>query len=337
MTRPRILLTHTTEMRHNYYGEAALAELARLGDVALHDGALPLDTDGVVTLARGCALIVADRATALPAAVFAGLPELVAVCRVAVDIRNIDVDAASRAGILVCQAGRSWVPAVAELAIGLMIDAARGISRANIAWKGGVAPSVAMGRQLHGATVGIIGFGPLGRRVAELALAFGMRVLAHDPYAPIDLAGVEARDRASLLACADFILPLAVATPETENMIDAAALAAMKPDAFLINLARGNLVDEVALAAALDQGRIAGAAMDVGRAPDQMPSLALARRGDVSATPHVGGLTRAAVEVQALETVAQARELLVGRAPKGAVNADRWTRAPAATWMDRTP
>ena len=165
----RLLLTHTPHMRRNYYGERALAGLRELAEVVLHEGSEPLDTDGLIAAARGCRIVVADRATPCAASVFASLPELAAVCRVAVDIRNIDVDAASRHGVLVTHAGRSWVAAVGELVIGLMIDASRGISRANIAYKAGKVPDARMGRQLAGATAGIIGYGPLGQRVAELA------------------------------------------------------------------------------------------------------------------------------------------------------------------------
>jgi D-3-phosphoglycerate dehydrogenase len=125
----------------------------------------------------------------------------------------------------------------------------------------------------------------------------------------------------TLLAQSDFVVCLAVATEETENLMNEAAFARMKPDAFFINLSRGNLVDEAALARALDMRRIAGAAMDVGRAADQMPSLALAGRADVIATPHVAGLTPQAIEHQAFDTVRQVAELVAGRIPPGAVNA----------------
>lgn len=327
--RPRILLTHTPEMRANYYGERALAALRALGEVELYDGAAPLTAAQVIARAEGCDLVIADRNTPLPAEVLGTLPSVVAVSRVAVDIRNIDVEAASQAGILVTQASRTWVPAVAELVIGLMIDAARGISRANVGYKQGVMPEIRMGRQLNGATAGVIGYGPLGRRVVELALAFGMTVLVHDPYAAIDRGDVRQVPLDELLRAADFVLPLAVATEQTENLIDGPALSLMKADALLINLSRGNLVDEVALEQALDGGRLGGAAMDVGRAPDQMPSMVLARRADVSATPHIGGLTREAIEGQALETVAQAAEIIAGRLPKGAVNAQHASRLAA--------
>jgi len=231
------------------------------------------------------------------------------------------VEAASAHGVLVTQASRSWVPAVSELVIGLMIDAARGISRADAAYKAGRAPQVGLGRQLAGATAGIIGCGPLGRRVAELALAFGMTVLVHDPYVTVEHGEIEQVELGELLRRADFVVPLAVATEETENLIGAPQLQLMRPDAFLINLSRGNLIDEAALAAALDEKRIAGAALDVGRAPDQMPSPQLAARADVVATPHMAGLTQPAIEGQALETVVQVGEIVAGRAPKGAVNA----------------
>jgi D-3-phosphoglycerate dehydrogenase len=147
---------------------------------------------------------------------------------------------------------------------------------------------------------------------------------------------LEQVDLLPLLQRSDYVVCLAAATETTENMMNAATFAAMKPGAFFINASRGNLVDEDALIAALDAGTIAGCAVDVGRAPDQMPSPRVAAHPRVIASPHIGGLTPPAVEHQALETVAQVAELLQGRAPQGAVNAQqatRWrqaTRAPQA-------
>jgi D-3-phosphoglycerate dehydrogenase len=160
--------------------------------------------------------------------------------------------------------------------------------------------------------------------VARIARALGMRVLVNDPY----VKDVEQVSLDVLLSQADYVVPLAVATEETENLMNAAAFARMKKGAFLVNVSRGNLVDEAALEAALDSGRLAGCAMDVGRAADQMPTPRLAARPDVIATPHAAGLTAPAIEHQSLETAAQAGEIVQGRAPKGAVNAEHWTRKP---------
>ena len=154
----------------------------------------------------------------------------------------------------------------------------------------------------------------------------GMTVLVSDPYAQIDDRRLIKLPMDDLLARADYVICLAIANEETENLLDAAAFARMKPDAFFINMSRGNLVDEAALTKVLAEGRIAGAAMDVGRAPDQMPSPELARLPNVIATPHVGGLTPPASESQAMDTVRQVEALVKGEVPPGAANLDRWTR-----------
>jgi D-3-phosphoglycerate dehydrogenase len=327
MKRPvRILLTHTPEMRRNYFGDAALKGLGALGDVVMHDGDSPLTKEDFLSLARGCSVVISDRATPIDAAHISGLDDTAAILRVAVDTRNIDDAAASTYGILVTRASRSWLAAVSEHAIGLMIDAARGISEANIAYKSGVAPRPRMGRQLAGATAGIIGYGPLGMRVATLCRAFGMSVVVHDPYVIVDGEGIEAVALDDVFRRADFLLPLAVATDETENIVGARRLGLLRRGAILINVSRGNLIDEGALESALESGALAAAAVDVGRAPDQMPSESLARRRDVTATPHIGGLTPEGVQGQALEVVEQLKEIIAGGVPEGSLNAHAWTR-----------
>jgi D-3-phosphoglycerate dehydrogenase len=178
-----------------------------------------------------------------------------------------------------------------------------------------------MGRELKGSTLGVIGYGAIGKEVVRIAKALGMRVLIHDPYQKVKQAPLD-----KLLAQSDYVVPLAVATAETENLINEKALRTMKRGAYLINVSRGNLVDEQALENALASGHLAGCAIDVGRAPDQMPTPRLAARPDVIATPHTAGLTVPAIEHQSMETVAQAAAIAKGRAPKGAVNAKSWTR-----------
>jgi D-3-phosphoglycerate dehydrogenase len=323
LNAPLIFLTHTPAMRRNYYGEKALAGLRELGTVRLHEGDAPLDAAQLVAAAADAQLIVADRSTAGPAAVFAGLPRLSAFMRVAVDISTIDVQAASAAGVLVTRAGPGFVPSVVELVLGLMVDLARGVSNAAAQYRAGRVPIAAMGRQLAGSTLGIIGYGSIGRHLAPLGTALGMEVLVADPYAGVDAPFRPVR-LAALLKQSDFVVCLAAASAETENLMDAAAFALMRPDAFFINVSRGGLVDEAALTAALREGRLAGAALDVGRAPDQMPTPELAALSSVVATPHVGGLTVPAIQAQALETVEQVRSLLRGEVPCGAVNATAW-------------
>ena len=306
-----------------YYGERALAGLRKLGDVKLHEGAAPLEGDALIAAAAGCDLIVSYRQSPGPAMLFERLPGLVAFLRCAIDIRNVDVPAASKAGVLVTQASAGFVTSVAELVFGLMVDLARGITRSARLYHHNEIPAAHMGRELKASTLGVIGYGAIGREVARIGKALGMRVLIHDPYKKVKQVPLD-----KLLAQSDFVVPLAVATAETENLMDARAFAKMKQGAYFVNVSRGNLVDEQALEAALDSGRLAGCAMDVGRAPDQMPTPRLAARADVLATPHTAGLTLPAIEHQSMETVAQAAAIAKGRAPKGAVNAKHWKRKP---------
>ncbi len=322
----RILLTHSPDTLENYYGPRALERLRALGEVMLNPADTPLAGDALLRAARDCDLIVSYRQSPGDADLFALLPKLVAFVRCAIDIRNVDVEAASKAGVLVTQASAGFVPAVAELVFALMVDLARGVTRTVAQYQLGEVPVARMGAQLAGATLGVIGYGAIGRHVAALGVAYGMRVLVSDPYVTVGEAGIEQAPLERLLAEADFVVPLAVASAETENLMNEAAFAKMKRGVFFVNVSRGNLVDEVALERALDAGHVAGAALDVGRAPDQMPTPRLAARPNVLATPHIGGLTRPAIEHQSLETVAQVAAILGGRAPKGAVNAERWTR-----------
>lgn len=326
---PTIFLIFDPAARANYYGDKALAGLRALGEVRLYERTEMLDGPALAAAARGCQVIVSDRRTAGPAEVFAACPELAAFLRCAVDIRNIDVAAASAHGVLVTQASAGFMNAVAEWVIGALVDLARGISNSVHAYRTGTPPAIVMGRELRGSTLGVIGYGQIGRRVCELGLALGMQVLVTDPQAKVSEAGVTQTSLDDLLARADHVVCLAPALPSTENLMDARRFAHMKPGAAFVNASRGNLVDESALLRALDSGHLASCALDVGRAPDQMPSPALARHPRVIATPHIGGLTPQAVEHQALETVAQLAELLRGNMPVGAVNAEHATRLQA--------
>jgi D-3-phosphoglycerate dehydrogenase len=324
----KVLLAHTPQMRRQYYGERSLNGLRAVADVKLHEDDDALDAAGLVDAAHDVDIIVADRLTQGPGEIFPRLPKLLAFVRCAVDIRNIDVAAASAAGVLVTRASPGFVQSVAELALGFMVDLSRGVSRATADYHAGRMPDVVTGRQLAGSRIGIIGYGSIGRYLAGLAKALGMEILVADPFATIGDAAIQHVPLDDLLANSDYVICLAVANEQTENLIGQAALARMQPHAFFINLSRGNLVDEAALAAALREKRIAGAAMDVGRALDQMPTPELAKFPNVIATPHIGGLTPQAIEHQSLETVRQVEKIIAGEIPVGAVNADHWSRRP---------
>ena len=318
----RILLTHSPETLANYYGERALAGLRTLGDVVMNPEEKPLEGESLIRAAADCDLIVSYRQSPGPATLFERLPKLAAFLRCAIDIRNIDVAAASAAGVLVTQASAGFVTSVSELVIGFMIDLSRRVTPHASSYHSNKTPQAVMGRELRGSTHCVIGYGAIGKELVRVAGALGMRVLICDPY----VADTNTVSLEMLLSESDYVVPLAVASAETENLMGEEEFRKMKPGAFFINVSLGNLVDEAALARALDSGRIAGCAMDVGRAPDQMPTPALAARADVIATPHTAGLTLPAIEHQSMETVAQAAEILKGRAPKGAVNAEHWKR-----------
>lgn len=315
----RVYLTHGTLSFPGYFGERALAALSEHAEVVRNMTEAEPRDEALAEAAAGCDAIIAYRGSPGTEATFAKTPQLKAFLRCAVDISTVDVAAASRHGILVTQATPGFVDAVAELALGFMVDLARGVSRSVQDYRAGRIPEVRPGLQLRGATLGLVGHGRIARRLAELARALGMKVLAYDPQ-------TGTHPLHEVLGQPDIVVCLALSTPETRHMMNAAAFAAMRRGAFFINLSRGELVDEAALEDALDSGHLAGAAMDVGSFPDQMPNPRLAGRPDVIATPHVGGLTPAAAEHQAMDTVRQIAALAAGRMPAGAVNAAHATR-----------
>ncbi|MEO3475428.1 NAD(P)-dependent oxidoreductase [Roseomonas sp. CAU 1739] len=318
--RLRVFLSHTAEQLPDAFAATALDALQDCADVVFNRSGVVLAGRDLAEAAADCQAIIAHRATPGLAETFAAAPDLVAFLRAAVDVSTIDLAAASAQGVLVTRVSPGFNDAVAELGLGMMIDLARGVSRAATIYRAGGVPRAMGGVQLKGAALGIAGYGRIARRLAEIATGLGMKVLACDPHAAIADAGVEAVPFATMLARSDFIVCLAASTPETAGLFGAHAFQAMKRGAIFINLSRGELVDEAALEAALDRGHLRGAGLDVGSAPDQMPSPRLACRTDVVATPHIGGTTREARAHQAMHTVKQVSALGEARLPEGAIN-----------------
>jgi D-3-phosphoglycerate dehydrogenase / 2-oxoglutarate reductase len=326
-------LTHNPEDLDAYYGRA-LPKLNAIARVVFNPVDHDLSTPELIVAAKDCDVIIAHRSTRGEAAVFDELPGLLAFLRCAVDISTIDVRAASAAGVLVGHADKSFVPSTAELALALMLDLARNVSESTIGYRGNVQPSQRPGRQLRGRTAGIIGYGAIGSYLADLLRGIGMRVVVCDPVADAAQEGFERLNLRDLLACSEFVLPLAPASVDTDNLINTATLAMMRPGTMLVNVSRGELLDEGAVAEALDSGHLGGLAMDVGRAPDQRPSPELARRPGVVATPHLGGLTPENADAQALSSVEQVRAMADGAVPPRVVNADH-ARRLEAWWTNR--
>jgi len=322
----KILLAHTTSLRINYYGDQAIAGLQALGSVKLHDSETALSPEELIEAAKDVDVIVADRLTTVPKIVFNSLPNLKVVLRCAVDVRNIDISAASEQGILVTHAKPGFVESVSELILGYLVDLSRGISQYVQAYHDRDPAPAKMGQQLSGSTIGIIGYGAIARHTSEIANTLGMKIVIYDPYVESTPSFASKVTLEDLLKSADYVLCLAVATEETENLMNADRFKLMKKSAYFINPSRGNLVDEAALLDVLQKRSIAGAALDVGRFPDQMPNPSLAALPNVIATPHIGGLTPPAILAQALDTVDQVAELSKGLIPHGSLNSHNWIR-----------
>jgi len=235
---------------------------------------------------------------------------------------NIDIDSATKMGILVGAAPGRNADAVADFALGLMLALARNLVtgvefvRKNEqftkeAW------DAFFGHELGGMTLGLVGYGNVGSRVAKRALSFGMSILVYDPYvdkAKIEAPGISVTDLGTLLSSSDFVSVHAREAPENENMISTKQFAMMKKTAFFINTARGSLVDEDALYEALTSGKIAGAALDVMKAEPADPTSKLVSLPNVLVTPHIAGASHE-VRYRGAEIIATSIENLIAHRP----------------------
>ena len=322
----RVFLTHNPEDLDAYFGRA-LPHLALIAEVVKNPTEHDLSTAELIDAAAECDVIVAHRSTSGDAGVFEQLPRLVAFLRCAVDTSTIDVDAASANGVLIARAAKTFVASTAEMALGLLLAAARNIAVSTAEYGAGRVPAQRTGQQLQGRTAGIIGYGAIGSHLTDLLVAIGMDVLVHDPFvADPHVDGVRFVGFEELLRAADVVFPLAPGSPDTENLIGAPELALMRRGSLLINVGRGELLDDAAVAAALGSGHLGGLGLDVGRGEDQRPSRELAALEGVVATPHLGGLTSENADAQAASSVEQVAAMLVGDIPPRSLNAEHATR-----------
>lgn len=262
---------------------------------------------------------------------FAAAPRLrvVALCRGA--LNHVDLDAATDAGVVVVHTPARNAQAVAEFAVAQMFALARQTAQADRYVRGGRWTDLAdpytrfQGRELAGATLGLVGLGAVGRAVARIAGALGMRVLAYDPY----VANAESAELVTLdelLRSADFVSLQLPDTDETTGMIGAGRIAAMKPGAFLVNVASPYAVNRPALADALARGHIAGAAFDVHETQPIPPDSPFLTLPNVLLTPHVGGATRETVERHSSMAAEDIERLARGEKPLRLANPEVWER-----------
>jgi D-3-phosphoglycerate dehydrogenase len=279
----------------------------------------------LAAIPEAAALIIRS-ATKVDAEMIAAANNLKAIARAGVGVDNVDVAAASAKGIVVMNTPEGNTIATAEHAFGLMLALARHIPEAEISMRSGKWDRKSfMGIELRGKTLGVIGFGRIGRALAKRAIAFEMTVVAYDPYIPADLAadlGVELVSLEDLYARADFISLHSIITEETRGLICADSLAKMKRGVRIINAARGALINEQELADAIKSGQVAGAALDVYVQEPPEPNNPLVGLPGVVHTPHLAASTedaQVAVAVEAAELIVAA---LTNGSYKNVVNPD---------------
>lgn len=271
--------------------------------------------------------LIIRSASTIDREMFEALPNLKAIARAGVGVDNVDLEEATRRGVVVMNAPDGNTIATAELSMGLMLALARHIPQAHTSMQARKWDrAVYMGTELRGKTLGVVGFGRVGQAVAKRALAFEMKVIAYDPYVPPSVAEeLGTRLLGSLdevYAQADYITLHSVLTPETREMINAASISKMKDGVRIINVARGALVNEADLAAALKSGKVAGAAVDVYPEEPPPPDNPLVGLPNVIDTPHLGASTEEAQLEVAIQATNNLLNALLKKEYRNVVNPD---------------
>lgn len=285
-----------------------------------------MSRDEVLAEISSADALIIRSATKVDAAMMDIAPKLKFIGRAGVGVDNVDLDAATARGIVVSNAPDGNTVATAELAMGLMLALARHIPQAHASLVSGQWDRKSfMGIELRRKTLGIVGFGRVGRAVAKRALAFDMNVIAYDPFVDAELGrelGADLVTLDDLYARSDFITLHAVVNDQNWHLINAGALAKMKKGVRIINAARGQLIDDQALAAAIKEGKVAGAALDVyEEEPPQKDHVLIGLPGVID-TPHLGASTLEAQDEVAVQIAHTALDALLMGQYKNVVNLD---------------
>lgn len=258
------------------------------------DERLGLSPDELAVALKGAAALIVRSATQVTAELLEAADDLVIVGRAGLGVDNIDVEAATRRGVMVANAPGTNSLSTAEHAMALLLSMARNVPQSHSALKAGRwEKSKWEGTELHGKTLGVLGLGRIGTLVAQRANAFGMRLVAWDPWVSAERArqlGIELLEVDELFAQSDFVTVHLLKTKESVNLVDADLLAKAKPGLRIVNAARGGIIDEAALADAIASGRVAGAALDV-FATEPTTVSPLFEHDSVVVTPHLGAST----------------------------------------------
>ena len=301
--------------------EGGLKKLRGEGHVV--DTRVGLSPEALVEVVPGAAALIIRSATQVTREVLEAGTDLVVVGRAGIGLDNVDVAAATERGIMVANAPQSNILSAAEHTMALLLSQARNVPQAHAALAGGRwERSKWEGVELSGKTLGIVGLGRIGKLVAQRANAFGMRLVAHDPFVSADRArqlNIDLLPLERLVEEADFVTLHVAKTPETVGLVGKELLARVKPGIRIINVARGGIVDEDALAEAVRSGRVAGAALDV-FASEPTTESPLFGLPEVVVTPHLGASTREAQDKAGDSIAEQVRLALAGEFVPFAVN-----------------
>ncbi len=297
--------------------------LASIGaTVELASAATP---EAILAIAKDADAVLVTYAK-FPAEMIAQLTKCRIISRFGIGVDNVDLDAATKAGIVVTKVPDYCLDEVSDHTMALLLAVVRKIPSSSARTHGGTwqMKAVVPIHRLRGSTIGLVGLGRIPQLVAPKAQAFGMSVVAFDPYAPADVfarLGVKSVSFAELLQVSDYVSIHSPLTPETKGLFSTDAFKQMKKGAYLVNTARGPIVDEAALAAALDAGEIAGAALDV-MSTEPPPHSPLFGRDNVIITPHTSFYSEESLVELQTKAAQEVKAVLTGQAPRNPVNPD---------------
>jgi D-3-phosphoglycerate dehydrogenase len=313
--RPRILIADPV-------APEGIELLRAIGDVEVKTGQA---ADALVASIENYDALVVRSETKVTRAIIEAGVRLQVIGRAGVGVDNIDLEAATERGVIVVNAPQGNTIAAAEHTIALLMALARHIPQADASMRAGKWDRKSyVGTEVRGKTLGVIGLGPIGSEVARRGVGLDMRVLGHDPYVAEERTrslGAEPADFETLIAVADFISVHVPMTAATKGMISTEQFVRMKDGVRLLNVARGGIIDEAALAAAVQSGKVAGAAVDVFTAEPIDPENPLLGDPRIITTPHLGASTAEAQERVAVDVAEQIVDVLAGRPARYAVNA----------------